>query len=137
MQATAVRELFIVREHARRLVVWADAAERGPTFDVLGRDDADVDTRALGAAIPVAVDRVTAPDLARLFRRHPDGWAAFYRTYPGAPGVVELASPVWSGDTLATVVVGRACGEHCLNAWRVSVRGGRALAAVPLRLPKS
>ena len=137
VQGAAVRALFVTREHARQLVVWADPDEPGPTFDVIPHAPARVDVGAVAAAVPTSVVPVRAADLARLFRAHPDGWAAFYATYPGAPGLVELARPVWSGDTLATVVVGRACGEHCLNAWRVTVRDGRVVATVPLHLPKS
>ena len=137
VQAAAVRELFVTREHARQLVLWADPREAGPTFELLGAHDAGADPRTLASAIPVPVRSVIAANLARLFRAHPDGWAAFYVAYPGAPGLVELARPAWSGDTLATVVVGRACGEHCFNAWRVTVRRGRVVATLPLRLPKS
>ncbi len=139
VEAAAVHELFVTREHARRIVLWTDRAERGPTFDVLQARDADVDTAALGAAIPAPVVGVDAPDLDRLFRAHPDGWAAFFARYPAAPGLVELARPAWSGDTLASVVVGRACGEHCFNAWRVTVAwpSGRVLATAGLHLPKS
>ncbi|MDQ6925366.1 MAG: hypothetical protein M3154_03925, partial [Candidatus Eremiobacteraeota bacterium] len=82
------------------------------------------------------VHTVVNVDLVRLFRAHPDGWAAFYATFPGAPGLVELEHPVWTGDSLATVVVGRACGEHCVNAWRVTMRAGRVVATEPLRIPK-
>ena len=137
VQGAAVRELFVTREHARRLVLWNDSAEPGPTFGTLGEQDAVGDTAALARAISVPVLPVRATDLVRLFRAHPDGWAAFYAAYPGAPGLVELARPTWSGDTLATVIVGRACGEHCFNAWRVTVRDGRVAAAQPLRIPKS
>ncbi len=137
VQGAAVRELFFTREHARRLVLWADPDEPGPTFEVIYQDDARVDARAVASTVPTSVIPVRAADLARLFRAHPDGWAAFYAAYPGAPGLVELARPVWSGDTLATVVAGRACGEHCFNAWRVTVRDGRVVATVPLRIPKS
>ena len=140
IQGAAVRELFVSREHARQLVLWADPGETGPTFELLGVANASVDARALGAAIPAPVRPVRAATLAELFRAHPDGWAAFYVAYPGAPGLVELARPAWSGDTLATVVVGRACGEHCFNAWRVAVRAApsvRVVSTTPLRLPKS
>lgn len=137
VQAAAVRELFVAREHARQLVLWADPDETGPTFELLGAHDARADLRALASAIPLPVRPVRAADLAQLFRAHPDGWAAFYAAHPGAPGLVELARPAWSGDTLATVVVGRACGEHCFNAWRVTVHRGRVVATAPLRLPKS
>ena len=137
VEAAAIRELFFTREHARVLVLWTDRAERGPTFELLGRLNAAVDPAALSAAIPARVVGVVASDLARLFSAHPDGWAAFYAQYPGAPGLVELAAPTWRGDTLATVIVGRACGEHCFQAWQVTVRDGRVVAAAPLHLPKS
>lgn len=137
VQGAAARELFFTREHARQLVLWADPDEPGPTFDVIGQRDARVDTAAVATTIPAPVIPVRSADLARLFRVHPDGWAAFYVAYPGAPGIVELAHPVWSGDTLATVIVGRACGEHCFNAWCVTVRDGRVVSTVPLHIPKS
>ena len=140
VQGAAVRELFVTREHARQLVLWADPGEIGPTFELLGAADAGADSGALAAAIPAPVRPVRAAQLAALFRAHPDGWAAFYVAYPGAPGLVELARPAWSGDTLATVLVGRACGEHCFNAWQVAVRAapdGRGISTTPLRLPKA
>ncbi len=145
VQGLAVGELFVAREHARQLVVWSDARERGPTFETIDAADARADLRALGAAVTVPVRPVDAAALGRLFQAHPDGWAAFYAAYPGAPGLIELARPAWRGDSLATVVVGRACGEHCFNAWRVTLRvvmRGTAptadvVATTPLRLPKS
>lgn len=137
VHAAAARELFFTREHARQLALWTDPAERGPAFDLLGFADAPADTRRLEAALHAPVVRVTADNLANLFRAHPDGWAAFYAAYLGAPGLVELARPTWSGDTLATVVVGRACGEHCFNAWRVAVRNGHVVTTTPLPVPKS
>lgn len=136
VQGAAGRELFVVREHARLLVVWHDVTERGPTFDLLGRDDAALDSAALATTVTIPVIRVRSADLVRVFRMHPDGWAAFYAAYPGTPGLVEFTRPVWAGDT-ATVIVGRACGEHCFFAWRVTVRDGRVLATAPLHLPRS
>ncbi len=137
IEGSALHELFVAREHARLLVAWTDAAERGPTFDLVGQDDAPLDSSAVAMAVGIPITRVRSADLASLFRAHPDGWAAFYAAFPGAPGLVEVARPVWSGDGAATVVVGRACGEHCFQVWRVTVRDGHVVATAPIHVPKS
>jgi hypothetical protein len=144
VRGAALRHLFRERERAGQLVVWADAREPGPVFSALGwrpdlsvgRADADLATTP---ELPVV--GVTAADMARLFRDHPDGWTAFYRRYAGAPGLVEVGL-VERSRAGASVVVGRACGEHCLHAWRVSLSSGtggtwRVTRVVPLRVPRA
>jgi hypothetical protein len=142
-QGAAVRHLFFERERAARVVLWADPAEPGPAFEALGRAPAPpADSAALAAGVAAPVTLVRGADLRRLFRDHPDGWAAFYRRYPGTPGLVEVGPVARAPDgRTAEVVVGRACGEHCVNAWRVELRhaegrGGawRATRVTPLRV---
>ncbi len=123
-QGAAIRHLFFERERAARVVLWADPAEPGPAFEALGRAPAPpADSAALARGVAAPVTLVRGADLRRLFRDHPDGWAAFYRRYPGAPGLVEVGPVLRAADgRTAEVVVGRACGEHCVNAWRVELR---------------
>jgi hypothetical protein len=123
-QGAAIRHLFFERERAARVVLWADPAEPGPAFEALGRAPSPpADSAALARGVAAPVTLVRGADLRRLFRDHPDGWAAFYRRYPGAPGLVEVGPVARAPDgRTAEVVVGRACGEHCVNAWRVELR---------------
>jgi hypothetical protein len=93
----------------------------------------------LAAAVGIPVTLASATDMVRLFREHADGWRAFYRQYAGTPGLVELGRVRYAGRT-ATVVVGRSCGEHCLHAWRVTVRAGgdrvwRVTGVAPFTVP--
>ena len=137
----ALRRLFFERERAARLVLWDDPAP-GPAFEALGRRPAPLGAggaRRVAAVVGAPVVTVTADTLARLFRAHADGWAAFYRRYAGAPGLVEVG-PAERAGAGAAVVVGRACGEHCLNAWRVTLGTGaaggwRVTGVAPLRVP--
>jgi hypothetical protein len=141
-QGAALRRLFFEREQAGRLVVWADPADPGPVFEALGRGrGAPAATAALARSVGAPVTAVTAADLRRIFRDHADGWAAFYRAYPRAPGLVEVDRPRRHTRGVASVVVGRACGEHCGHAWTVEVRRDgdgvwRATGVTPLRVPR-
>jgi hypothetical protein len=132
----ALRHLFFVRERAGRLAVWDDRREAGPVFEALGRAPGPpVDAAAVGRVVGAPVTLLGTGDLERLFRDHPDGWAAFYRAYPRAPGLVEVG-PVEREAGKTVVVVGRACGEQCRNAWRVEVDGGRVVRAGVVRVPR-
>jgi hypothetical protein len=72
----------------------------------------------LGASLPARV--MSEIDLAELFRQNPDAWVAFFRENVGAAGLVELSPVHLSPDgRRATTYVGRSCGEHCRNAWRI------------------
>ena len=127
VQRVALDSLFTGREHAQRLVVWATDAADGPALEALGpliprtTMRRTIDVARLAPTLPARA--MTEAAVAALFRTNPDGWAAFFREYPGSSGLVEL-SPVWlsPGGDSATTYVGRSCGEHCRNAWRVSAR---------------
>jgi hypothetical protein len=121
----ALDTLFDGRERARQLVIWPSDAGDGPTFEALPHlaettgARRPIDADRFGASLPARV--IGEPELERLFRENPDGWAAFYAAFPGAPGLVELLPVRVTHDGLrAETYVGRACGEHCRNAWRVS-----------------
>ncbi len=134
-QGAALRHLFREREHGRQLVVWADA-EPGPVFAAAGLRAAPLGAPAAAAvarATGLPVTRVTGADMARLFRAHPDGWAAFYARYPGAPGLVEVGAAERGADGATLVRVGRSCGEHCRHLWRVALPAAGAPAAVRAR----
>ena len=124
VQRLALDSLFNGREHAGLLVIWATDAGDGPALESSGvlvrhRDTAQpIDLARLAPTLPARL--VTEAALADLFRRNPDGWAAFYRENHGTPGVVELSPVAITPDGLtATTIVGRSCGEHCRHAWRV------------------
>jgi hypothetical protein len=127
VQRLALDSLFSGREHAQRLVLWATDAPDGPALEALGsavrRPAAPrvIDVTRLAPSLPART--LTEDAVADLFRRNPDGWAAFYREHPGSSGLVEL-SPVWLAPdgTTATTYVGRSCGEHCRHAWRLRAR---------------
>ena len=127
VQRVALGALFNGRERAQRLVLWESDAEDGPALEALrstlprARTSHRIDLARLAPSLPART--LTEAAVADLFRKNPDGWAAFFRENPGSSGLVEL-SPVWlSGDgDSATTHIGRSCGEHCRNAWRVSAR---------------
>jgi hypothetical protein len=143
VQRAALRYVFVTRETNARLVVWADGARRGPVLEALGEPLVAPPAAVLltDSAVGVPVVPIRRIDLDTLFRAHPDGWDAFFRAYPRTNGVVEVATPRYAGDRqTATVVVGRACGEHCMQGWRVHVRrdarGGWSATGVDfLRVP--
>jgi hypothetical protein len=127
VQRVALDSLFNGRERAQRLVLWESDAADGPALEVVrstiprARKSRTIDIARLAPSLPARTLAETA--VADLFRRNPDGWAAFFRENAGSAGLIEL-SPVWlsrDGDS-ATTHVGRSCGEHCRNVWRVSAR---------------
>ena len=115
--ALALREIFRARAHAAQLVLWADPVEPGPVLKAIGRPTS-WDGRAVSAQeIGVPVTALGASELERLFRAHSDGWAAFFRAYPGSPGLVEVTVVAAARDgRSAALLVGRSCGEHCRQA---------------------
>ena len=127
VQRLALDTLFNGRERASRLVLWATDAGDGPALTSLGRvvvrppAPRAIDLGRLAPSLPAGV--MTEREMAALFREHPDGWAAFFRENPGAAGLVEL-SPVRLLDQgrEAEMYVGRSCGEHCGNVWRLTAR---------------
>ena len=127
VQRLALDTLFNGRERAARLVLWATDAGNGPALESLGlavapsREPRAIDLPRLAPSLPARV--MTEAQVAALFREHPDGWAAFFRDNPGAAGLVEL-SPVRLVDDGrgAETYVGRSCGEHCRNVWRLTAR---------------
>jgi hypothetical protein len=120
VQASAVSRLFLEREHARSIELWADTSRAGPIFTALGVTPAVAPVPRLASVDGAIVRRVTSDTMARIFRDSPDGWEGFFRRYPASSGLVELSAVTFRGDSLATVIVGRSCGEHCAVAWRVS-----------------
>lgn len=127
VQRAALDSLFNGREHAQRLVLWATDAADGPVLEALGSTITRatawhrIDIVRLSPSLPARV--MTEAALTDLFRRNPDAWATFFRENPGAAGLVELSPVRLSADGIhATTQVGRACGEHCRNAWWVAAR---------------
>ena len=127
VQRVALDSLFNGRERARRLVLWESDAADGPALEALRSTiprvtmSRRIDVVRLAPSLPART--LTEAAVADLFRKNPDGWAAFFRENAGSAGLIEL-SPVWlsPGGDSATTYVGRSCGEHCRNAWRVSAR---------------
>jgi hypothetical protein len=131
LRATLV-ELFATRERARAITVWHDPREQAPTLSAYGGPWDHHDTLALqvvdttGLALPFRVERTTLAASERFFREHPKGWDAWFEANPGNAGIVEVVKPRIFTDS-AVMVVGRACGEICRTAWRVSLtRAGGA-----------
>ena len=127
VQRAALDTLFNGREHAARLVIWATDAGDGPALEaaspllVRPAVPRPIDVARLRASLSTQV--VSETELAALFRRNPDAWAAFYREHPGAAGLVELAPVTLSPDgAVAETYVGRSCGEHCRNVWWLRAR---------------
>ena len=132
VQSAVVSLLFLEREQARSIELWADTTRAGPVFTSLGIRPSVPDSLRVPARTGVSVHRITADSMAAIFRGNPDGWEAFFRRYPASSGLVELSRVTFNGDSLATVTVGRSCGEHCAVAWRLVVSRG-ADGAWPLR----
>ena len=66
--------------------------------------------------------------MGALFRtRTRDAWVEFFRLFPLSSGLIEL-SPVRfsSGNRVAETFVGRTCGAHCQNAWRIVAKRDRS-----------
>jgi hypothetical protein len=121
VQRLALDTLFNGREHARELVIWSSDSAGPALENILSQhhlDHARVDVERLEPTLPtITVDEQTLTDL---FREHPDAWAEFFRLHPRSPGLVELSAVRFSsGDSVAETFVGRTCGAHCQNAWRV------------------
>lgn len=119
-------ELFAKRERARAITVWHDPREQAPTLSAFGGPFDHHDTLTLqvvdttGMGLPFVVEHTTLREISAFFAEHPGGWDRWLEDHPGNAGVVEVVKPrVW--DDSAAVVVGRACGEMCRSAWRVSL----------------
>ncbi len=125
LRATLV-ELFAARERAQVIGVWQDPRQQSPTLSAFGGPWDHHDTLALqivdstGLGLPFRVERITLGDMERFFRANPKGWDAWFEAHPGNAGVVEVATPKIADDS-AVVIVGRACGEICRTAWRVTL----------------
>lgn len=149
VRATLV-ELFATRERARAITVWHDPRRQAPTLSAFGGPFDHTDTLALqvvdttGLALPFRVQATTLRDSDAFFRAHASGWDAWFEANPGNAGIVEVAKPHLFTDS-AVVIVGRACGEQCRNAWRVSLQrasppretdGWRVRVVTPLQVPR-
>lgn len=125
LRATLV-ELFARRETAQAISAWRDPRQQSPTLSAFGGPWDHHDTLALqivdstGLGLPFRVEGITLGDMERYFRAHPKGWDAWFEAHPGNAGVVEVTQPRMYDDS-AVVYVGRACGEICRTAWRVTV----------------
>lgn len=117
----ALVQLFTVREHAQAITLWRDPTV-SLTLDALPDADArprvTVDSATL--ALPLRIESANRASMDAFFHEHASGWDAWFEAHPANAGLVEVAQPQMRGDT-ATVVVGRACGEQCRNAWRVTL----------------
>jgi thiosulfate/3-mercaptopyruvate sulfurtransferase len=149
VQSAALRHLFTAREKAGQLVLWNDSAQSGPVFTRLHAAVSLVAHVERLATPGLPVSAISSGAVQQLFREHPDGWAAFFARYAGAPGIVELGAVRYDSATRenrsavrvrdAALLVGRSCGEQCAMAWRVSLRRAgdapwrvESVTAVPL-----
>lgn len=123
----SLMELFARREQAQAITVWHDPREQAPTLSAFGPPWDHHDTLALqvvdttGFDLPFRVQPTTLRESEQFFRAHPAGWDAWFEANPGNAGIVEVVKPRLYTDS-AVVIVGRACGEKCRNAWRVSLQ---------------
>ncbi|HUQ80794.1 MAG TPA: hypothetical protein VM076_06645 [Gemmatimonadaceae bacterium] len=127
VQRLALDTLFNGAEHHERLVLWSTDAGDGPVLAALGPavvrpgNPRVIDISKLTPSLPARV--MTEGELGTLFRNNPDAWAAFFRENPGAAGLVEVSGVQLSADNeRAVTYVGRSCGEHCRNVWRLVAR---------------
>lgn len=137
--------LFSRRERAQSIAIWTDSRERSPTLSAFGgRFDAHdtlqlVDLPSGGGAWPFALEATSLRDMQAFFKRAPAGWDSWFSSRQGSGGVVEIVRPRIAGDS-ASIIIGRACGEICRGAWRVSLvrEGGvwRTHNVVVLTVPR-
>lgn len=142
VRATLV-ELFARRERPQAITIWHDPREQAPTLSAYGGPWDHRDTLALqvvdstGLDLPFRVEHTTLREMAAFFAAHAGGWDTWFEQHPGNAGIVEFAAPRFFADS-AVVVVGRACGEICRSAWRVSLERGagtwrvRAVGVLPI-----
>ena len=118
VQRVALRTLFLERERAASIVLFADARTEGPVFAELGASH----VQQVATPDALALHYITIAELEMLFADHVDGWAAFFRQYPRSAGLVEVSAVQLQPDgRSASLTVARSCGEHCRMAWRVVV----------------
>lgn len=118
---TAVQALFEQRERAQAITLWHDTTT-SLTLGLLTAADASPLVRigAPSLAPSLRYRMATLDTMEAFFRTHAAGWDAWFEANPGNAGLVEIARPVIRGRE-ATIVVGRACGEQCRSAWRLSL----------------
>lgn len=157
----ALTALFVDRERSSEVLLWQDPVRDAPVFGNAAvravvapyqhnpaRPSrarpfalAVIDSARLSLPIPWRPVRLAT--LEAHFREHAAGWDSWFRLHPGSTGVVEVTVPLPDGSSRerASLLVGRACGEHCRNAWRVTLRRTdgvwRADSVVALPLPRS
>jgi hypothetical protein len=118
----AMKQLFVAREKAQAITLWRDRTV-SLTLGALPLTDASprvpLDSAALALSLRTGV--ADQASMEAFFRTHPAGWDAWFEANPGNAGLVEVAEPLVH-DNDASVVVGRACGEHCRSAWRLTLK---------------
>lgn len=150
MVQAGLEALFIKRERAQAVTLWADGREFAPTLSVYGGPYDTADTLALwpvdsasaaqlALPLPLPLHTTTLRDMEAFFRDEPAGWEAWFRANPGDAGIVEIVTPRIRGDS-AQLLIGRACGEQCRSAWRLSLvrdgAGWRVHRLDVLRVPR-
>ena len=118
----ALKQLFLTRERAHAVALWRDATVTLSLPATLASDAAPrlaLDSATLALPVPTRAEDRASMDA--FFRANPKGWDAWFIANPASAGLIEVAEPrVHDND--ATIVVGRACGEHCRNAWRLTLK---------------
>jgi hypothetical protein len=132
--------LFAERERGTRLVLYAGPSDSALTLQSAVLPAGAVLRRASVDGVPLSVELVGPSQLTAHFRAHPEAWRAWFERFPGSAGLVERTEPAVEGAR-ATMLVGRACGEHCRMAWRVTLLHGagawRVQQVMPVPLPPS
>jgi hypothetical protein len=116
----AIRTLFLVRERPQAITLWRDTVSLtlGTLAPGATPRRVPLDSAVLGLPIPTHV--ADQRSMEAFFREHPAGWDAWFLANPANGGLIEVAEPEVEGND-ARVVVGRACGEHCRAAWRLTL----------------
>lgn len=115
----AIRQLFLSRERASALTLWRDSAV---SLSLGAAPRLALDSATL--SLPVPTGSEDTQTMGAFFRDHPKGWDAWFDAHPANSGLIEVAMPSVN-DNDATIVVGRARGEHCRNAWRLTLKRKR------------
>ena len=157
----ALTALFVDREPSTEILLWQDPVRDAPVFGNAAVRSivtpyqhnparpsrlrpfalAVVDSARL--ALPIPWRPVRLATLEAHFREHAAGSESWFRLHPGSTGVVEVTVPIPEGEgrDRASLLVGRACGDDCRHAWRVTLRRRdgvwRADSVVALPLPRS
>lgn len=139
----ALTTLFLEREHAGELILWDGTLREAPALSELALGDSLDVLRVVPVTLPVPVHTIGLDSLEAHFRAHAEAWGAWYAAHPRSGGIVAVTAPLRAVNDAgrASVLVGRLCGDHCRQVWRVVARRDgetwRTDSVSAVRVPKS